>query len=333
MCRYRNPMTAIHRVFCATLAILLWSTSSPVAAQQPRHIAWLGSGSESGSAVVLSAFKQGLKENGLIEGRDYVLDARYADNRYERFPALTQELLQRDPAVIVVVTIASVRAAQRATTQVPIVMMGTNDPVGAGLIASLARPGGNTTGLSTMAEDVAEKYLQLLRDLRPRARRLAVLVNPENPSGKTMFGRVQASARELGISAHPVELKGADDIDAVFDAMVRNHPDALAIASDLTFFDRHARICAAALHRRIPILAPSPDFADGGCLVGFGTTRRELYRRAATYVRKLFDGAKPGDLPVELPTRVELAINLKSARALGLKVPRTVLVRADKIIE
>lgn len=324
-------MTVVHRIFCVTLAFLILGTSS--AAQLPRRIAWLGSGSESGSAVFLAAFKQGLKENGLVEGRDYIVDARYADNQYERFPALVQELLERDPAVIAVVTIASVRAAQRATTKVPIVMISTNDPVGTGLIASLARPGGNTTGLGTMAEDVVEKYVQLLRDLRPGARRLAVLVNPENPSGEKMFERVKAMARNFGIAAKAVKLTGADDINNVFNVMARERPDALVIASDVTFLYRGTDICAAALKHRIPILAPSPDFADYGCVVGFGTSRRELYRRSAIYVRKIFNGAKPGDLPVELPTRVELAINLKSARALGLTIPPVVLVRADKIIE
>ena len=325
-------MTAV-RLVRAALAILLFGAPW-AAAQQPARIAWLGSGSESGSAVFMSAFKQGLKENSLIENRDYIIDARYADNRYERFPALVQDLLQREPAVIMVVTVASVRAAQHATTKVPIVMMGTNDPVGVGLITSLARPGGNTTGLSTMAEDVAGKYLQMLHELRPQARHLAVLVNPENPtSAKIIFERVKSTAHDMGVSAYAVKLTGADDIDTVFDAMARDRPDALAIASDLSFLDRHPHICAAALKRRILVLAPSPDFADGGCLVGFGTSRRELYRSAATYVKKIFAGARPGDLPVEQPTRVELTINLKSARALGLAIPPTMMLRADKVIE
>lgn len=323
--------TATRYVYAALLMFLLETSSAD--AQQARRIAWLGSGNESGSAVFVAAFKQGLKENGLVEGRDYVLDAVYADNIYKRFPALVQEQLERDPAVFVVVTIASVRAAQRATTTVPIVMISTNDPVGAGLIASLAHPGGNTTGLGTMAEDVVGKYVQLVRDLRPRARRLAVLVNPENPSGKKMFERVKTTAGDFGIDARMVELAGADDIDTVFDAMARERPDALVIASDVTFLYRSAELCAAAMKRRIPILAPAPDYADSGCVVAFGSSRYEMYRRSANYVKRIFDGVKPSELPVEMPTRVELVVNLKAARALGLTVPPATLVRADKIIE
>lgn len=324
-------MTAVRHAL-AVLSLLSLALLE-AAAQQPARIAWLGSGSEAGSAAFMAEFRQGLKENGLIEGRDYVVDARYADNRYERFPALVQDLLQRDPAVIMVVTIASVRAAQRATTTIPIVMISTNDPVKYGLVASLAHPGGNTTGLGTMQEDLVTKYVQLLRDLRPGARRLAVLVNPDNPSNVALSERLRASTHDLGVVVRAVKLTGADDLEAAFETMARDPPDAVAVAGDLSFFDRHIRICSFATKYRIPTFGHTPEFAEAGCLAGFGASRRALYRRSASYVKKILDGANPGDLPVEMPMRVELAVNLKAARELGLKVPKSLLLRADRVIE
>jgi len=303
------------------------------AADKPARIAWLGAGSEAGSAEFVSAFKQGLKDNGLTEGRDYILDAVYAESHYERFDALVRELLRRDPAVIMVVTVASVRAAQKATKTVPIVMMSTNDPVKTGLVGSLARPGGNTTGLGTMASDVAEKYVQLLKEIRPDARRLAVLVNPGNPSNAAIFRRIQAVAKTHDIAAQEVRLTGSDDMNTVFATMVRGRPDALALASDLSFLDRRAQICGLALKHQIPIFAHAPDFAEAGCLAGFGTSRRELYRHSARYVKKILDGAKPSELPVELPMRFGLAVNLRTAKALGVQFPYQTQLRADKVIE
>jgi len=303
------------------------------AAERPARIAWLGAGSEAGSSEFVSALKEGLKDNGLTEGRDYILDAVYADNRYERFDGLVRELLRRDPAVIVVVTVASVRAAQKATKTVPIVMMSTNDPVNTGLVDSLARPGGNTTGLGTMASDVADKYIQLLRELKPGARRLAVLVNPGNPSNAAIFKRIESVARTQGIAAQEIRLAGSDDMASVFAGMAREHPDAVVLASDLSFLDRRAQICALALKHRIPIFAHAPDFVEAGCLAGFGTSRRDLYRHSATYVKKILAGAKPAELPVELPMRFGLAVNLKTAKALGAQFPYQTLLRADKVIE
>lgn len=318
------------------LAVLMASlllTALAGAAEKPARIAWLGAGSEAGSAEFVSAFKQGLKDNGLADGRDYILDAVYADSHYERFDSLVRELLQRDPAVIVVVTVASVRAAQKATKTVPIVMMSTNDPVKTGLVESLARPGGNTTGLGTMASDVAEKYVQLLKELRPGARRLAVLVNPGNPSNAAIFKRIESVARAQGIAAQEIRLTGSDDMGAVFAALAREHPDALVLASDLSFLDRRAQICALALKHRIPIFAHAPDFAEAGCLAGFGTSRRDLYRHSATYVKKILAGAKPAELPVELPMRFGLAVDLRTAKALGIVFPYQTLLRADRVIE
>jgi len=297
------------------------------------RIAWLGTGTTEGSTEFVAAFKAGLRENGLIEGQHYVFDARYANNHYERFPALVADLLTREPSVIMVVTVASVRAAQRATRSVPIVMISTTDPVGSGLVRSLSHPGGNTTGLGNMAEDVAEKYVQLFRELRPRGRRLGVLINPNNPSSRAVFRRIQSSARDAGITTHAIEFVGAHDLEPAFRTIARDSPDALTLIADNSYLDRRAEICALALQYQIAVFAFAPDFADAGCAAGFGSPRVSLFRRSAVYVRKILEGTNPADLPVEMPVTFELVINRKTTNALGITIPKTVLIRADRVIQ
>jgi len=302
-------------------------------AEEIARIAWLGTGTPEGSAEFVAAFKGGLKENGLVEGRHYVFDARYANNHYERFPELVQDLLKREPSVIMVVTVASVRAAQRATKQVPIVMISTTNPVASGLVESLSHPGGNTTGLGNMAEDVAEKYVQLFKELRPDGHRLGVLINPKNPSSRPVLKKIQRSALDHGITAQAIEFVGADDLEGAFNTIARDRPDALTLIADNSYLDRRAEICGLALRHRIPVFAFAPDFADAGCAAGFGSPRRALFRRSAIYVRKLLDGASPAELPVEMPTMFELAINRTTTNALGIRIPKTVLIRADRVIQ
>jgi len=316
----------------AALMIALLCAQS-IAEQQMARIGWLGTGTQRGSVEFVEAFKQGLLENGLVEGDHYVFDARYADNHYERFPMLVQDLLKREPSVIMVVTVASVRAAQRATKQVPIVMISTTNPVASGLVKSLSHPGGNTTGLGNMAEDVAEKYVQLFKELRPDGNRLGVLINPNNPSSRPVLKKIQRSALEQGISVHGIEFVGADDLEGLFNAIERKRPDALTLIADNSYLDRRAEICALALRHRIPVFAFAPDFADAGCAAGFGSPRRSLFRRSAVYVRKLLDGVSPAELPVEMPTMFELAINRTTTNALGITIPKTVLIRADRVIK
>ena len=322
-------MNAALRAFSTWLLVL----ALPVWAQAPARIAWIWPGSASGELPRSSAFKEGMRENGLMEGRDYVLDERYANGNYERFPAITEELLALKPAILMVNTIASVRVAQQATKTVPIVFVATNDPLGSGLIASYARPGGNTTGLSTQNEDVLTKHLQLLREIVPRARRIAVLVNPGNPSGPKLFEHLRASALGLGIEAFAVDVASPQDFDAAFSAIVQLRPDALLNVPDAMVFSERERIAAFALRNRIPHFGTAREMVAAGSLITYGFVQRETFRRSAIFVKKILAGAKPADLPVEQPTKFELIVNLKTAKALGLTIPQSLLLRADEVIQ
>ena len=285
------------------------------------------------NAPRLAAFKHGMRENGLIEGQHYVLDAVYADGHYERFPALVQELLQRLPAVIMVNNIAAVRAAQLATRTVPIVMTSVNDPVGSGLVASLARPGGNTTGLSTQTEDTNAKFVEFVREALPRAKRIALLINPDNPSYSKMAEQLRVAAHRFGIEAHAFMAATPAALDAAFAAMVKQQPDALLVLNDAMLNAEAPRISAFALKHRIAAFGSPANFAEAGSLLSYGPSVLDMNRRAATYVKKILAGAKPADLPVEQPTKFELVINGKTAKALGLTIPQALLISAEKVIE
>ena len=323
----------MRRLGAAIVFFTLMLSARMAAADGIARVAWLGAGSQVGSADFVAALKQGLGENGLLEGRNYVFDAVYANGNYDRFPALVNDLLARNPSVIIAVTVSSVRAAQRATKSVPIVMVSTTDPVGSRLVETLARPGRNTTGLGNMASDISGKYVQLLHEIRPEARHLAVMINPKNPSSRPVYERIEKTARKAGIQAQAFEVTTGGRLDARFEALARNRPDGLTIIADNSFLDQRREICRLALEDRVPVIAFSPDFADAGCVIGFGAPRRELFRRSATYVRKLLAGADPAELPVELPAIFETTINLNAANALGMAIPQSILLRADRVIE
>lgn len=314
-------------------AILLLGLGRAARAQAPARIAFIGPGNAKGQADFLAAFKEGLREHGLTEGRHYVVDDRYAEGKYERFAALTEELLRREPDVIMVGTIASIRAAQRLTKTVPIVFWAVTDPVGNGLVASLHRPGGNTTGLANQAEEVVGKYVELLHETLPRARRLAVLVNPSNPSTRQLFEQARELGGPLGLAAEAYSAASPEGLEPAFAAMTSRRPDGLIVISEAMFLDQRERISAFGLQRRVPTVAFAPDFSESGSLFAYGMRRREMYRGSAAYVKKILAGARPADLPVEQPTRLELVVNLRTARALGLAIPRSIIVRADEVIE
>ena len=302
-------------------------------AQSTPRIAWVWPGSVSGEAARFAAFNQGMRDIGMVEGQHYVLDKRYADGHYERFPVLTDELLALKPAILMVVTIESVRVAQRATKVVPIVFVSTNDPVGSGLVASYARPGGNSTGLSTQNEDTAVKCVQLLHELLPQAKRFAVLVNPANPSGAKIFEQMRGAARDLGIAAVAVDVSSPPGLDTALGAMLQQRPDALLVSPDSMLFSERERIAAFTLKNRLPHIAMGQGTVAAGALLSYGAQTFALFRRSAIYVKKILAGAKPADLPVEQPTTFALAINLKTAKALGITVPQALLQRADEVIE
>jgi putative ABC transport system substrate-binding protein len=299
----------------------------------PARLALIGSGTTEGGAANLAALRDGLRENGLAEGKDYVLDLFWADGHYERFPTLLEAALGRKPSIILVATIASARAAQQATKTIPIVMMGLNDPVGSGLVASLARPGGNTTGMATMNDDRAAKLVEFVREAMPKAKRLAVLINPLNSSNRSILQSLQRAAVSAGMAAEAFEANAPERIGDAFTALSKTRPDALVSGFDSMFSDQRAQIVSLGIASKIPVVTTNWAFADAGALITFGVPRNSISDQVAVYVKKILAGARPADLPVEQPTNFELVINLKTAKILGLKIPPSFLLRADRVIE
>jgi putative ABC transport system substrate-binding protein len=300
--------------------------------QAPARLAFMGTGAEETSRIFVGALKDGLRELGLTEGRDYVLDTSWAEGAYDRFPALTQELLMQQPRVVLVETLAAVRAAQSAT-QIPIVMISINDPVGAGVITSLGRPGGNTTGTANLNEDLTPKLTEMVRAAVPGATFVAALMNPNNSSAKGFLERLTVQTARVGLSVRPFEARASSELPAAFERVAGARPDALVIVPDQIFLDGHRIVAALALQHRLALFSTIPEMTDAGALLSYGVVRRALYHRTAYFVKRILDGANAGELPVEQPTRVELAFNLKTAKALNLPLSDTLLTLADRVIE
>ena len=303
------------------------------AQKPPVRIGFLVAGAPHTSASFVDALRQGLHENGLIEDRDYILDIGWAEGDYARFPKLTAEMVRRNPSVILATTISAVQAAQRATTTIPIVMTSINDPVGAGLIESLARPGRNTTGLASLGEDVTTKLAELLRATLPSATVAAVLLNSANPSNPKIFNGIQSRAGGMGIKVEPAAVKTPGELDAAFAALGREPPDALLILPDFMLIDMRESIAKLALRYRLPTITNVPEYTDAGALISYGAPRRENYRRSARYVKRILDGENPSDMPVEQPTRIELSVNMNTAKDLGIAITDALLALADRVLE
>jgi ABC-type uncharacterized transport system substrate-binding protein len=279
------------------------------------------------------AFRQGLRTHGYIEGRNILLEYRWAEGKQERLPELAEELVRLKVDLIVTISAPAILAVKQATAAIPIVFAGTSDPVRSGFVASLARPGGNLTGLSLMAPDLAGKRLELIKTIAPGASRIAMLWNGSDEGMAIRVKQAELAAPALQVTLLSPELRTPADLDNAFAALTRDPPDAL-----LTFVDpftvRHRqRIVAFAATGRLPAIYEDRVFAEAGGLVSYGPSVQDNCRRAATYVDKILKGAKPGDLPVEQPTKFELIVNLKTAKALGLPVPPSLLARADEVIE
>jgi putative ABC transport system substrate-binding protein len=298
------------------------------------RIGHLSGTGEAASKPFLDAFREGMRGLGYVEGQNLVLDARYAEGQVERLASLVQELIHRTPDVLLVSTTPGILAAKAATPTIPIVMVLVADPVGTGIVPSLARPGGNITGVTTIVAELAGKRLEILKEIVPTASRIAVLVNPDNPATLPQMQSAEAAARRLGIELRPVlEVLTRGDLERAFGAAVRARArGVLRMIDPLVSMLRKDTASLAAKHR-LPIIYPSRQDVEAGGLVAYGTNLPEQYRQAATFVDKLLRGAKPADLPVEQPTKFELVINLKTAKALGLTIPPSVLVRADQVIE
>jgi putative ABC transport system substrate-binding protein len=299
------------------------------------RIGFLASGAAASinSEVQVRTIKRGLEDNGLIEGRDYIFEVRFASGRYERFPELARELAQAGVSVILVNTIASVQAVQGLVPPVPVVMMSINDPVGTGLIVSLARPGGHTTGMATLNEELTPKLIEFQRSILPKAKSIAALYNPANPTNLDFLKGLREHAGALGMSVAAIEVRSRDQLEAAFVALAAHRPDLVQVISDSGLLDLMDRIAALALANRLPSFSTSPEFTRFGGLIAYGASREKLYLRSAWYVKKILDGANPGGLPVEQPSRIELSINLKTAKALGLTIPASLLATADEVIE
>src|SRR5437016_2905554 len=274
----------------------------------------------------------GLREFGYVEGKNMIIEERRAEGKYERLPALAAELVQMKVDVIVA-SANAVRAAQQATTTIPIVMVTTADPVGSEFIASLARPGRNITGLSAIATDLSSKYLELLRAAVPKLSRVTVLVNPDHSIHPEFLKRIQATEKTNSVTISPVEASTASQIEPAFSAMKQERAGALILLPDPFFLAQARRIAELAAQQRLPTMFWTRDAVESGGLMSYGQNSAEHYYRAATYIDKILKGAKPGELPVEQPTKIELVINLKTAKAIGLTIPQQLILQADKVIE
>ena len=280
------------------------------------------------------ALVEGLRELGYVEGRNIVIERRAAEGKQERLPALAVEIVRLKVDVIVTGSNPVIAAVKQATTTIPVVMAVSRDPVGAGFIASLARPGGNITGLSNDSDSqIQGKNVGLLKETVPRIARVAYLWNPD-PPGAGIYRKVaESAARKLGIRFQSVEARGRNELEGAFAAMVRERADGVVVASDPVLFSARSRIVLLAQRHRLPAGYALREFAEVGGLMSYGSNIAQQFRRAAVYVDKILKGAKPGDLPVEQPTKFELVINLKTAKELGITIPQTVLLRADELIQ
>jgi putative tryptophan/tyrosine transport system substrate-binding protein len=295
-------------------------------------IGFLGANTSSVQHQWTAAFVQRLRELGWIEGRTIAIEYRWAEGRSERTAELAAELVRLNVDVIVTSGTATVVAVKQATSAIPIVFASVGDPVGTGLIASLARPGGNVTGLSNQTNDLGSKRLELLREVVPDLRRLAIMANAGNPAAVLEMAEVQAAARSLGLEVATFEIRRAEDIAPAFQAL-KDHADVLYVVFEPLVNTNRVRINTLALGARLPTVSGFREFVDAGGLMSYGANLPDLFRRAGEYADKILRGAKPGDLPVEQPTKFDLVINLTTAKALGLTVPTTLLARTDAVIE
>jgi putative ABC transport system substrate-binding protein len=321
-----------HFALGAMLFALCVSAEAQQAAKIPR-IGVLAGSSSSGEAPRVEAFRQGLRDLGHVEDKNIAIEYRYADARLDKLPGLADELIRLKVDVLVVSTTAAVQAAKNATRTIPIVFFGVFDPVAAGLVDSLARPGGNVTGFTNIATMLAGKRLELLKETVPKLSRVAVLYDPKCPGCLPQWNESQRQAQELGLQLHSMEVSSADKLEAAFKEATKARSGALAVTADPLANANRKRIADLATKARLPAIYPWGEFVDNGGLMSYGPNFAAVGRDVARYVDKILKGTKPADLPVEQPTKFELIINLKTAKVLGLTIPPVVLMRADRVIK
>jgi putative ABC transport system substrate-binding protein len=324
------------RIFIGLLATVLLTTAPPAEAQQTKkipRIGYLTVSSLSANVARIEAFRQGLRELGYVEGKNIVIEWRSAEGKFERQGELAAELVRLKVDVIVTSGPTMTRAAKEATVTIPIVMAFDSDPIGNGFVASLARPGGNITGLSALSPELSGKQLELLKEIIPKLSRAAVLGNSSEPANPKTLKEIELAAGALRVQLQPLDVLGPKDIETAFRAATKAHADALLALPSAIISDHRSRIANLALKNRLPVMYFRREFVEDGGLMSYGTSFTDLSRRTATYVDKILKGAKPADLPVEQPTKIEFVINLKAAKQIGLTIPPNVLARADKVIK
>jgi putative tryptophan/tyrosine transport system substrate-binding protein len=325
------------KVIGFTLCAMLLALSFPAEAQQPKkvpRIGYLEFGSAAPGTPLLAAFRQGLREIGWIEGHNIAIEVRYAEGKHDRLPELAADLVRLQVNLIFASTTPAALAAKQATTTIPIVMGFVADPVGSGLVANLARPGGNITGWTHLAGlELNAKRLEVLKDAAPRATRIGALWNPANPVHRPGLKELEVAALTLKVQLHPVGVQDPKEIESAFSVLAQKHVEALTVFPDGMFFAERRRIIDLAAKSRLPAMYGITDLVEPGGLMAYGVNLLDLYRRGASYVDKILKGAKPADLPVAQPTKFEFVINLKAAKQIGLTIPPNVLARADKVIK
>ncbi len=322
--------------FAATLALCVFAAPLAAKAQAPAkvpRIGFLWARSPTDNPYALEAFRQGLRELGYVEGQTIAIEYRFAEGRPERLPGLAADLVRLKVDVIVTGPSPAPEAAKQATSTIPLVLAVTSDPVAQGLVASLARPGGNITGLASIGGEIVGKQLELLKEIAPKVSRVAVLQNPSDDSHPPVLRQAEGAARALGVQLQILEARSPAEIDAAFAAMRRQRAGGVLVLRDGLFLVQRTQIAILAAKNRLPAVYGLREHAEAGGLMAYGASLSHMYRRAAIYVDKILKGAKPADLPVEQPTTFEFVINLMTAKALGLTIPQSVLMRADELIQ
>jgi putative ABC transport system substrate-binding protein len=325
---------ALTLIVAFTLSVLL--TPPATEAQQRAHlprVGYLGTSSASLEPELVKAFREGLRDLGYVEGQNILIEYRWAEGNYQRFPDLVADLVNLKVDLILTAGTPGALAAKRATQTIPIVMAVTGDAVGTGLVSSLARPGGNLTGLTTMVPDLEGKRLEILREVVPKLTTLVVLLNTANPLTAIQWKQTTISAKTLGIQLQPVELRRPEEFKDAFAKVARQRPDGITMVADRFLLAHRMQIVDFVAKTRLPAIYPYRDFVVAGGLMSYSPSYEDLFRRSATYVDKILKGAKPSDLPIEQPTKFELLVNMKTAKTLGVPIPPSLLLRADHVVE
>ena len=324
------------KITVLTLSALLLALCLSAEAQQPTkvpRIGYLGTNPRSTNPARIDAFRQGLRELGYTEGKNIIIEWRFAEANPDRLRTFAAELVRLPVEIIVTAGPVSTRSAKQATAAIPIVMAFDEDPVGSGFAASLARPGGNITGLSALSPEISGKQLELLREIVPKLSHVAVLGNATQPGSPQALREINIAADAFRVQLQYLEIQAPKDIETAFQAASKERADAVLVLSTAILFSQRRQVADLAVKSRLSAIYNRPEYVEDGGLVSYGPSMTDLFRRAATYVDKILKGAKPADLPVEQPTKFELVINLKTAKALGLTIPQSVLGRADQVIE